>query len=155
MKKIVYTRPDGGLSIVVPAAKEKLEQQLGVLSEAQYEKHVYDRSVPPDAINPREIEDSEIPSDREFRNAWKDDSNSIGFDLDKAKDIQLERIRKAREPKLVELDKEFMLALEKGSDVSEIASKKQSLRDITEPLKALVPDNIDDIKNAFPGELKN
>ena len=49
--------------------------------------------------------------------------------MSKAKEIHKQRIRWAREPKLIELDAEFNKALEKGLDTTEIASKKQALRD--------------------------
>lgn len=155
MKKLLYTRPDdGGVTIVIPAAKEKMEEILGPLSDAQYESHVRSRSIPVDAINVVELDESSLP-DREFRNAWKQNGATIDFDLIKAKNIQLERIRLARAPKLDELDKEFMLALEQGDDVkkAEIVAAKQALRDITEPLKSLNPSSIDDIKASFPESL--
>ena len=53
----------------------------------------------------------------------------IKIDMSKAKEIHKQRIRWAREPKLIELDAELNKALEKGSDTTEIASKKQALRD--------------------------
>lgn len=154
MKKLMYTRPDGGVSIVYPVTKEQIEKQLGALTDEQYEAHVRERSIPIDAVNVTEVDDADIPSDREFRDAWKQLDAKIDFDLEKAKAIQLNRVRAAREPKLVELDKQFMFAIERGEDTKEIVAQKQKLRDITEPLKALAPSSIDDIKNGFPGELK-
>lgn len=152
----MYTRvSDGGVSIIIPNTKEAVEKDLRrQLSDAEFEQHVRDVSIPMDAINVAEVEDINIPSDREFRNAWKQNGGAIDIDLAEAKNIQLDRIRKAREPKLIDLDKEFMLALEKGLDTTIIAAKKQELRDITEPLKNLNPTNIQEIKDAFPQELK-
>ena len=156
MKKIAYTRADGGVSIVYPVAKEQIEKVLGPLTEEQYEAHVRERSIPSDALNVHDFNDESFLADREFRDAWVSDGKTISHDLEKARDIQLKRIRLAREPKLEALDKEFMLAVEKGDDSkrNEAAAAKQALRDITEPLKALVPTSIEDIKAAFPAELK-
>ena len=53
----------------------------------------------------------------------------IKIDMAKAKEMHKQRIRWAREPKLIELDADFNKALEKGSDTTAIASKKQALRD--------------------------
>jgi len=53
----------------------------------------------------------------------------IKIDMAKAKEMHKQRIRWAREPKLIELDADFNKALEKGLDTTEIASKKQALRD--------------------------
>jgi hypothetical protein len=103
----------------------------------------------------REISNAEIPSDREFRSAWRDGSTSITFDLNVAKNTQLEQIREARKPKLDALDIKYMLADEQNNaeEKARIASEKQRFRDITEPLKALSPSSIDEIKNAFPDSL--
>ena len=53
----------------------------------------------------------------------------IKTDMAKAKEIHKTNIRKAREPKLQELDVEFQKALETSADTSTIVAKKQALRD--------------------------
>lgn len=153
--RILYTRPaDGGLSVVNAATKEMIEKVLGPLTEEEYKAHVWERSIPKDAINAMEIPDDYKLPDREFRNAWKQNGKEVTHDLEKAREIQLEKIRRAREPKFAELDKEFMLGLENGAPSEEIVAKKKILRDITEPLKKAVLTSIDDVKNAFPDMLK-
>ena len=152
--RILYTRVDGGLSVVNAAPKEHLERVLGVLTDEAYKAHVWERSVPKDAANAVEIDDAYQLPDREFRNAWKQDAKTVVHDLEKARKLQLDKIRLAREPKLVELDKEFMLALEKGESTTAIVAKKQRLRDITKPLKDAVLASIEDVRRAFPDELK-
>ena len=47
----------------------------------------------------------------------------------KAKEIHRTNIRRARTPKLAELDVEFNKALETGLSTTEIVAKKQALRD--------------------------
>lgn len=138
MNKILYTRPDGGVSIVVPAPKESLEQVLGPLTVKEYSEHVYRKSIPEDAINIREIEDTDLP-DREFRNAWVDVTEESRIDIccSKARDLKLEEVRAKRKELLVEQDSKFMIALETGKGLDEVKAEKQRLRDITEPLKAL------------------
>ena len=56
---------------------------------------------------------------------------SITINLDKAKDITKERLRRERKPLLEAEDIKFMQAQESGSDTKEIVSEKQRLRDIT------------------------
>lgn len=51
--------------------------------------------------------------------------------LDKAKAITKDRLRKEREPLLQKLDVQFQRALEDGSDTTEIVAEKKRLRDIT------------------------
>lgn len=53
----------------------------------------------------------------------------FSFDMAKAKEIHRTNIRRARTPKLAELDVEFNKALETGSSTTEIVAKKQALRD--------------------------
>lgn len=136
---LIYTRPDGGVNIISFASKEDLEKVLGPLTDEEYISHIRSRSIPTYAINVRSIGESDIPS-REFRNAWCDviNDSKINIDCDKAKYITLNAIRVKREQSFKELDREFMLALEKGQDVTDISNKKQLLRDITIPVKELV-----------------
>ena len=53
----------------------------------------------------------------------------FGVNMAKAREIHKTNIRKARSPKLAELDVEFQKALETGSSTTDIVAKKQALRD--------------------------
>ena len=53
----------------------------------------------------------------------------FGIDMAKAREIHKTNIRKARTPKLAELDIEFQKALETSASTTDIVSKKQALRD--------------------------
>ena len=112
MSKIIYTNSDGTVSIITPA---------GDVNDAI--KDV------PSGLSYEIVEDSVIPTDRSFRNAWKQNSKTIETDMTKAKEIHKDKIRIARTPKLAELDIEFQRALETSADTSTIVAKKQTLRD--------------------------
>ena len=112
MSKIIYTNSDGTVSIITPA---------GDVNDAI--KDV------PSGLSYEIVEDSAIPTDRSFRNAWKQNSKTIETDMTKAKEIHKTNIRTARVPKLAELDIEFQRALETSADTSTIVAKKQTLRD--------------------------
>ena len=112
MSKIIYTNSDGTVSIITPA---------GDVNDAI--KDV------PSGLSYEIVEDSVIPTDRSFRNAWKQNSKTIETDMTKAKEIHKTNIRTARETKLAELDIEFQRALETSADTSTIVAKKQTLRD--------------------------
>ena len=112
MSKIIYTNLDGTVSIITPA---------GNVSDAI--KDV------PDGLSYEIVEDSVIPTDRSFRNAWKQNSKTIETDMAKAREIHKTNIRNARTPKLAELDIEFQKALETSASTTDIVSKKQALRD--------------------------
>ncbi|WP_420548992.1 hypothetical protein [Curvivirga sp.] len=70
------------------------------------------------------------PDSRIFREAWQLEGDVISVDMIKAREIQRNRLRKARVSALEILDAEFMKALEKGEATSSIAAKKQKLRDM-------------------------
>jgi hypothetical protein len=53
----------------------------------------------------------------------------LTVNISKAKDIWKDKIRRARKPKLEELDVEFVKAQEINADTSAIVTKKQELRD--------------------------
>ncbi|MBA4259164.1 MAG: hypothetical protein C0446_08365 [Chitinophaga sp.] len=145
--KVVFTRPeDGGVTVVIAAPKEQLEKVLGPLTEDQYRSHVLERSIPTGALNVRTLSDSDIPSNREFRDAWVDvtQDSKLNIDMQKAKQIALESMRKEREEKFKELDKQALRALETDSDLYLIQIKKQKLRDSTEALKAFPVSGVDD-----------
>jgi hypothetical protein len=55
----------------------------------------------------------------------------IKINVDKAKEIQKDKMRAVRKPLLEKLDVDFVRALELGSDSEEIKTQKQALRDVT------------------------
>lgn len=55
----------------------------------------------------------------------------IKVNLNKAKEIQKEKIREVRNPLLQKLDVDFVKALEVGANTSFIIEQKQKLRDVT------------------------
>jgi hypothetical protein len=87
-----------------------------------------------------------LPISREFRDAWVDvtPASTVDIDLAKAKEVQLSKLRAARDSELAKLDKELMIATELGTPTQVIKDQKQALRDVTEPLKALEIDGYND-----------
>ncbi len=66
--KIIYTRPDGGVSVVVPSPNWS-----GSIQELA-EKDV------PREFSYEIVEDDVIPTDRTFRNAWKKQDKGVVVD---------------------------------------------------------------------------
>lgn len=85
--KYAFTRPDGGTSIVHAAPKEHLERLFGEMTDAQYEAHVRERSIPAGAINVTKLPDDWEQPDREFRDAWSLDKGKVDVDIGKAKKL--------------------------------------------------------------------
>lgn len=69
------------------------------------------------------------------------------------REIHLDKLRAARDPKLAALDVAFMRAVEQGDTAkqSEIAAKKQELRDVT---KIKLPNSLEELKKVWPDALK-
>lgn len=70
----------------------------------------------------------------------------IVVNVDKAKDITKDRLRKEREPLLTTLDVQYMQAQEAGSDTSAIVTKKQQLRDAPAQVDSMT--TVDELKAA-------
>jgi hypothetical protein len=78
------------------------------------------------------IDDSELPQqDFDYYNAWCIVDGAVQVDLNKARQITKDRLREERKPLLLQLDVDFMKALEAGVSTAAIVAEKQRLRDIT------------------------
>ena len=130
MRKIIYMRPDGGLSVVHPVRNTHPVPES--ITDAEIEQRAWDK-LPADAINPVFVDPSEIPSDRTFRNAWKQNAGKVEHDMAKCRDLWRAHLRVLRKPKLEALDAEYMRADEIGDTglKAQIAAQKQVLRDVT------------------------
>jgi hypothetical protein len=118
MNVIIYQDIDG-LAVIHPAQGTTMEQLVSfVPAGATY------IALP--------LED--LPEDRYFREAWQLVGGQLVIDIEGAKEIQRERWRKMRAPKLEALDLEFMRAIEESNSVrqAEITAAKNALRDVTE-----------------------
>ena len=127
MRKIIYQRLDGGVSVVHPVINTLGE--VAGFTEAQAEQRAFAK-LPADAINPRFVDAADIPTDRTFRDAWKPD---LTVDMPKAREIHREHLRQMRAPLLAALDAEYLRADELGdlTEKARIASKKIALRNVT------------------------
>ena len=115
---IIYKQDNGTVAIIRPT-----EEALATMTLAQ----IAAKDVP--AGVPFQIVDAAtIPTDRAFRNAWKDD---LTVDMSKAVEITKDRLRAERAPLLIEQDVAFQKAQETGGSIAAIVAEKKRLRDIT------------------------
>lgn len=147
MRKIIYQRPDGGVSIVTPALNQNDPEGW---TEADSEQRAWDK-LPADAINPKFVDAADIPTDRTFRNALKPD---LTFDMGKAVEIHKDKLRQLRKPLLEALDIEYQIADEKGQDKSIITAKKQALRDVTDDPAIYAAQTPEKLKIVLPDALR-
>lgn len=116
MVKLIAYQASEGVSIVIPTGEVPFEIVL--------KKDV------PSGVNYKVITPDELPQDRHFRNAWILD-DEVKIDLNKAKEIHKNSIRRVRRSLLESLDIQFQRALETGEDTSTIVAQKNALRDAT------------------------
>tara|TARA_R100000353_G_scaffold59546_1_gene47292 strand:- start:48 stop:515 length:468 start_codon:yes stop_codon:yes gene_type:complete len=124
MSRIIYTNSDGTVSILQPILTE-INPKTG---NAFTIEEIAAKDVP-SGTSYEIVDDSAIPTDRSFRDAWEQNNKTIKTNINKAKEIHKTNIRNARTPKLAELDIEFQKALETSASTTDIVSKKQALRD--------------------------
>jgi len=145
--KIVYKNPDDSVSLVTPAPIEHLMKVLGNdLTQEQYMDHVWERSVPENAVYPQWIEEEYLP-DQYFLAAWRFiDSDNIEVDMDKAREVHMDNIRAVRNEKLQGLDIETL----KGNDVQ---AQKQDLRDLPKTFDLTAASTPEELKKLWPDGL--
>jgi phosphatidylserine decarboxylase len=87
-----------------------------------------------------------VPTDRTFRRAWTFSGDAVEVDMAAARDIHKANLRAERAPRMEALDVEFMQALEAGTSTTAIATKKQTLRDITDDARIAAATTPDELK---------
>src|SRR5690606_22204464 len=121
--------------------------------DPNFEIEKWDSSIKEKVDSHRPIlDESEVPEDRYFRDAWTHLEDKINVDMDKCREIHKDKLREIRRPILEALDLEYMKALEEGDEMKKegVVIRKQLLRDVTiapeiinaktpEELKAFMP----------------
>ena len=130
MSRIIFSNSDGTLSFIVPCLNE-INPATGQPFTIQ---EIADKDIPAGISTYSIVEDSVIPTDTDFREAWVGvgigtTGGTISQDMTKAKEIHKTNIREARTPLLAALDVEFQKAQETGSATTDIVAKKNALRD--------------------------
>jgi len=123
MKVAVYTRLDGGVSIMRPGIRaRRLEDE----TDDAFMTRIMAISIPPDASDIRVIDESEVPADKTFRNAW---TLGTGIEVDRAKAeaLHMDRIRVVRDRELGRLDKEIRKAEDEGGVATELRAERGRL----------------------------
>lgn len=87
MRKIVFTNDKGQVCVVHPILNSR---EVPGFTEADAEERAFS-AIPKSGTGARYVDESEIPTDRTFRNALKAD---LSFDLDKAKTIVKDNAKK-------------------------------------------------------------
>lgn len=134
MAFIIYPQEDNKLAVIIPVGN--------------YQDAIKDV---PEGVEYAVVDDLGSLDDDYF-DAFEYRNMGISCNIDKAKEIHLDKFRIARKPLLESLDIQYMKALESNDPVkaAEIAAKKQELRDVT---KTPLPDTLPEIKEVWPSIL--
>ena len=153
-KVIAYTRPDGGVSICIPAPNARREGE----SEAEFIARIQAKDVPKDATNIRVCTRVEIPYRGRLRNAWRQNGvNPPVVDMIEARILKTNLVRIDRDKLLIAEDVAYIRADETGDKLKKaaIAVKKQALRDIPVTIQSDLdaidePETLDNYEPVWP-----
>lgn len=150
-KRLLFTRADGGLSVFAAAPDTRLDGE----TEEECLVRLMPMVVPADAAAPRIVDIGDLPSGTGFRDAWRDNGVSVQVDMERAREMHMDRIRKSRDTALKALDIDYMRTLEQGDTAAQqaIASEKQRLRDIPETFDLGVHATPESLAAAWPDGL--
>lgn len=117
MNVIIFTNDNGGVSVCVPTGELSLEETKA-------------KDTPAHSII---VDDSFLPqADNDFFDAWELANGAVTVNIDKAKELTKNRLRREREPLLAAQDVAFQRAQEAQADTTAIVAEKNRLRDITQ-----------------------
>ena len=130
MTMIIYNDPETGILVEMWPCLHEINPATDKPFTVQ---EVADKDVP-DGVSYSIVEDSTVPTDLSFRDAWVGvgigtTGATVTEDITKAKEIHKKNIRLARASKFIDLDIEYQRATETSADTSAIIAKKQALRD--------------------------
>lgn len=165
--KIVFINPDNSIGIIHPTQNPSVIKRVlqqdddGNASEIFIERFITIDEVAlrdvPEGTPYHVIEDSELPDDYTFRDAWTHDGQILSVDLERAKQIHLSRIRSARIAKFEELGFPLRLDadLEKSIIPQQTRDKLQTLRNIPQKLDLSAVSSPEELRAIWPEEFKN
>ena len=147
MRKILFTNTDGSLSVVHPVCNTIGET---LTTDAEIEQRAWDK-LPVDAINPVFVDESVIPTDRTFRNAWEHGGDSVTQNITKAKNIAHDKRREARAEEFKPHDEIIMKQIP-GADFTVAEAARAAIRTKYSTMQTAIDaaSTVDAIKSAMP-----
>jgi hypothetical protein len=139
---IVYTQEDGRAATMAP-----------ILTCGLTLEEIIAKDVPQGKAH-FVVERATLPGDVYFRDAWVASTDAVVVDMARARDVQRQTIRNARDPKLAALDIEFQRCLEYGEDTSAIVAQKEALRDAPQDPAIDAAQTPEELKAVWPAVLE-
>lgn len=111
MNRIIYTTPEGGVAVIIPAVTVEL-----ALKDV------------PEGVTYEIVDEADIPTDRYFRNAWVMGDCCIDHDLDKCKALGHDKRRQQRAEEFKPFDEVIMKQIP-GADATAAEEARQAIRE--------------------------
>lgn len=108
MALILHKNDDGTTSLTTVVNEKKLDKALSMLGGV--------------VVDLEQL-------DQDYLNAYKISSGQLSFDLQIAREIKIEQIRKQRDQAFIDFDKRFDIAFKDESNLSELRLERQNLKD--------------------------
>ena len=163
---VAVTRSDGGVSLmrfmvlarggILPDGASWVDQSIGAWARDPTAENI-EREVRKqwgaEAVSWRIVDAAEVPADREFRNAVRDDGKKLHHDIGHARGIVRDRIREKRARELAALDAQWMRATGQGkkADVDKIEAERQKWRDAPADPRIDAAQTVEELKTLLPG----
>ncbi len=156
--KVAFEEENGGVSILNiakdPFILEKNSEKAYVKKTLSTDDVI--RMNVPTGAKTLILGDDSLPKDFTFRKAWKISKGKVVIDMDVAKDIHMNNLRKLRNDKFIELGVPFKLhkLLEAAVFPPETVSLLQELRDIPQVFDLSAAKTPEELKELIPDILK-
>lgn len=125
MKCVIFTRADGGVSIVTPNPYIDIQQHIDEL--------IANGAIEP-IDTPQIVNISDMPNDRTLRDAWTIAGNNCVIDVEKGKAIAHAKRREKRSAEFAPLDTEATIP----AKANEAETKRQAVRDKYAAIQAMI-----------------
>lgn len=146
--KVIIKKSDGSVVLMELAEATDVDSQVDIIKE---------NLLGDEYVSHRVVDDSQIPEDSYFFEAWTDDydTDTVDVDMTKAQNIHMGKIRAARSLKFEELG--FPTKLDADLEAAIIPESTratlQTLRDIPQNIDLTVATTPDELKAIWPEEL--
>jgi len=144
-----------GVRVLIPNPRLQQAGESDDVFLARVANHAAQVDPTLDAVAGVDLAHTELPPDRDFRSAWTLDGAACTIDWPKAREVHRAHLRRARAPKLAELDASYLRELERGlqGKPNDVVAKKQVLRDLPQNIQIDAASSAAELRALWPTAL--
>jgi hypothetical protein len=144
-KALIIKRADGGVTVFRNPPEDPADLQK--LVEKVKNSKVHEDTPGYAFVSSDMVDATKLPPYDEYRNAWGHD---LTHRMPIARELHKDRMRGAREPKLLALDLEFRRAGRNPAKEADIEARAQVLRDVTADPRIEAAQTVAELKAIWP-----